>query len=440
MARRSDSSCATWLSTRWAAANGTIDVTTAQLLAWILGALGLQALAGIGIAAWRRGQSVARAAGELPQPQPLPAATKGAWQGLRKFRVAQRCFEDAAHAQCSFWLEPLDGQPLPPFKPGQFLTFTVDAPGGAGATAVQRITRCYSLSDAPAPDHYRVTIKRVGAPADHPDWPPGVSSNHFHDHVHSGDLLDVRAPAGHFFIDAASDVPVVLIAGGIGITPMMSMLRWCVGERPGRTVHLYYGVRQGAEHAFKADLASLAAAHPQVRLQVVYSQPTPQDQPGVDYQHAGRVDLALLQRTLPHGRHQFYLCGPSAMMESLVPALAQWGVPEADIHYEAFGPASVRLPSAAAAQTTSPAGPFEIRFSRSGRSVSWQGPEGNLLDFAERHGIAVESGCRSGGCGSCETRLVSGAVTYPAAPDHDLKPGHCLLCVGTPTSDLVLEA
>ena len=416
---------------------GAIDVTTVQLLAWILGALGLQALAGIAIAVWRRGQAVEQPAGELPQPK--PTSSNGAWQGLRKFRVAQRCFEDVARSQCSFRLEPLDGQPLPPFKPGQYLTFTLDARGGAAAAAGRHITRCYSLSDRPAPDHYRVTIKRVGAPADHPDWPPGVSSNHFHDQVQTGDVVEARAPAGNFFIDAQSDVPVVLIAGGIGITPMMSMLRWCVREQPGRTVHLYYGVRQGCEHAFKADLAALASTHPHVRLQVVYSQAAADDQVGVDYQHAGRVDLALLQRTLPHGRHQFYLCGPGAMMESLVPALAQWGVPEADIHFEAFGPASVRLPSAAA-QAASPAGPFEVRFSRSGRSVHWQGADGRLLDFAERHGIPVESGCRSGGCGSCETRLLSGAVAYAAAPDHDVQPGHCLLCAATPASDLVLEA
>lgn len=414
-----------------------IEVTTVQLLSWILGALGLQMLAGIGVAVWRRGQSVALPVD--PPAQPLQTSPQGAWQGLRKFRVAQRCFEDAARSQCSFRLEPLDGQPLPPFKPGQFLTFTIDTQGGAAGAPGQRITRCYSLSDRPMPDHYRVTIKRVGAPANHPDWPPGLSSNHFHDHLQTGDVVEARAPAGHFFIDAETDVPVVLIAGGIGITPMMSMLRWCVSEQPRRRVHLYYGVRQGAEHAFRADLTALASAHPQIRLQVVYSQPAPQDGPGVDYQHAGRVDLALLQRTLPHGRHQFYLCGPGAMMESLVPGLLQWGVPEADIHFEAFGPASVRLPSAAT-QAALPAEPVEVRFSRSGRSVRWQGAEGNLLDFAERHGIEVASGCRSGSCGSCETRLLSGSVAYAAAPDHDLKPGHCLLCMATPASDLVLEA
>jgi uncharacterized protein len=126
-------------------------------------------------------------------------------------------------------------------------------------------------------------------------------------------------------------------------------------------------------------------------------------------------------------------------MQSLVPALAAWGVPEADLHFEAFGPASVRLPSAAPAMTGTGA-EVEIRFQRSGRTLAWDGQDQNLLDFAERQGVAVESGCRSGGCGSCETQLLSGTVAYAQTPDHDIAPGHCLLCVGRPTSALVLSA
>jgi hypothetical protein len=127
------------------------------------------------------------------------------------------------------------------------------------------------------------------------------------------------------------------------------------------------------------------------------------------------------------------------MMQTLVPALAEWGVPVADIHYEAFGPASVKLPGAAvAAEPTATA--VEVRFERSGRTLIWDGQDATLLDFAERHGVEVESGCRSGGCGSCETRLLQGNVQYDHAPDHDPAPGHCLLCVGRPSSPLVLEA
>ena len=412
-------------------------MTAAELLGLITAALLTQLMVGIGVAVWRR-QSAPVAA---PPDAAKTVRPDAAWAGWREFRVAQRKFEDAAQSQCSFYLRPVDGQPLPAFKPGQFLTFSLDvANSSAGnGVATRAITRCYSLSDRPDPTHYRVTIKRVPAPADHPEWAPGLSSNHFHDHVQQGDVLRVKAPSGHFFIDPDPAVPVVLVGGGIGITPMMSMLRWCVAEQPQRTLHLYYGLRNSGEHAFKQVIEEIAASHPSLRLNIVYSRPAGTDVQGRDHQHEGRVDVELLRRTLPHGRHQFYVCGPPAMMQALVPALAEWGVPVADIHYEAFGPASVRLPGAP--EVSAPAADaFEVKFLRSGRTLSWDGRDASLLDFAERHGIEVESGCRSGGCGSCETRLAEGSVRYEYAPDHDVAPGHCLLCVGRPSSNLVLEA
>jgi ferredoxin len=131
------------------------------------------------------------------------------------------------------------------------------------------------------------------------------------------------------------------------------------------------------------------------------------------------------------------------MMESLVPALAAWGVAHADIHFEAFGPASVHLPKphSSTAQSDKLAAPsMAIRFERSARSLNWDGGASNLLDFAESHGIEVESGCRSGSCGSCATPLVSGEVVYEHTPDFEVMPGHCLLCVGKPGSSLVLGA
>lgn len=414
-------------------------MTAAELLAFISAALLLQLAAGIGWTVWRHRSADAGAQPVTPIATPVKA--DAAWAGWREFRVAQRAFEDAAQSQCSFYLQPVDGQALPPFKPGQFLTFALDmaARSADGAASARAITRCYSLSDRPDPAHYRVTIKRVPAPADHPEFEPGLSSSHFHDHVRVGDILRVKAPAGHFFIDPDPAVPAVLIGGGIGITPMMSMLRWCIAQQPQRVVHLYYGLRNSGEHAFKPQLEAMAAAHPALRLNVVYSRPGESDVQGRDYLHQGHVDVGLLRRTLPHGRHQFYVCGPPAMMQVLVPALAEWGVPVADIHYEAFGPASVKLPGApeAAVPTLSE---VEVRFQRSGRTLTWDGRDASLLDFAERHGISVESGCRSGGCGSCETRLLEGTVRYGHAPDHDVAAGHCLLCVGRPSSALVLEA
>lgn len=414
-------------------------MTAIELLSFIAAALLLQLAAGIGWTVWRRRSAEIGAQPAAPAAKPLKA--DAAWAGWREFRVAQRAFEDAAQTQCSFYLQPVDGRPLPAFKPGQFLTFALDVkPGTAeGAATTRAITRCYSLSEQPDPAHYRVTIKRVPAPADHPEFEPGLSSNHFHDHVQVGDVLRVRAPAGHFFIDPDPNVPAVLIGGGIGITPMMSMLRWCVGQQPRRLVHLYYGLRNSGEHGFKQQLEQIGASHPTLHLNVVYSRPGESDLPGRDYQHQGHVDVELLRRTLPHGRHQFYVCGPPVMMQTLVPALAEWGVPVADIHYEAFGPASIKLPGAPEVKATDVAA-VEVRFQRSGRTLNWDGRDASLLDFAERHGVAVESGCRSGGCGSCETRLLKGTVQYEHAPDHDVAAGHCLLCVGRPSSPLVLEA
>lgn len=408
-------------------------MTAPILLAYICTALLIQLAAGIRIALWRRRGSAAgqQVTASLGGPEALAAS----WPGWREFRVARREFEDRARTQCSFYLEPVDGAPLPSFEPGQYLTFSLPA------FAERTITRCYSLSDRPNSTSYRITVKRLPAPAHRPEVPPGASSNYFHDRVHEGDVLKVKAPSGHFCIDPDPNVPVVLIAGGIGITPLMSMLRWCVAEQPARTVYLYYGLRHGDEHAFKCPLDELARSHPNFCLRVAYSRPGTRDDFGRDYHHAGHVDLELLRGTLPHGRHQFYVCGPPAMMESMISALSDWGVPKQDIHYEAFGPASVR--SAHATHVTprqTGVKPLEVQFRRSGRTLVWNGLDENLLELAERNGVRIESGCRSGSCGTCETRLLSGTVRYNHKPDHEVAAGHCLLCVGAPESALVLEA
>ena len=417
------------------------SVTAFQLLSYIGAALLLQVFVGVGVVIWRR-RAFAAETPSVDAPEGL-VVSPGAWPGWRDFRVLRRAFEDAARSQCSFYLQPVDGAPLTAFRPGQYLTFSVSVGESAQdlSSAERKLTRCYSLSDRPDPAGYRITVKRMPPPQGRPELPPGASSNHFHDRVHEGDVLRVKAPSGHFFLDPDPGVPAVFIAGGIGITPMMSMLRWCTAEQRARPVHLYYGVRSSADHAFKQVLEELAGSHPAFKLHVVYSDPAPQDDQGRDYQHAGHVDLAMLRCSLPHGQHQFYVCGPPSMMQSLVPALREWGVQEADIHCEPFGPASVQRAGPVTNEppaTTSAA--IEVHFHRSGRTLVWDGQDANLLDFADRHDVAVDSGCRSGSCGACETKLVSGTVRYAERPDHDIAKGNCLLCVGKPHSALVLEA
>jgi ferredoxin-NADP reductase len=402
------------------------------LLACILAALAFQFAAGIAFAVWRGRRDADRIA--LAVESETARAASGAWPGWRAFRVERREFEDSAKTQCSFYLRPVDGAPLPPYRPGQFLTFALQVAGDT-------LTRCYSLSDRPDPSCYRITVKRAAAPAGLPGVPAGLSSGYFHDQVQVGSILEARAPTGNFCIDSTPDIPAVFVAGGIGITPMFSMLSWCLAEQPGRFLHLYYGIRCGDEHAFRHALEQLARANPNLHLNFVYSRPGEADVKGRAFHHAGHVDLDLLRRTLPPGRHRFYVCGPKAMMEGLVPALADSGVERSDIFYEAFGPATVRYSGGIDAESVPAlAEPVEIRFVRSGRTLAWEGREESLLEFAERHGLQVESGCRSGSCGTCETKVVSGAVRYAHAPDRAMPPGSCLLCVGTPGSALVLEA
>ena len=129
------------------------------------------------------------------------------------------------------------------------------------------------------------------------------------------------------------------------------------------------------------------------------------------------------------------------MMNELVPALVNWGVPVGDVRFEAFGPATVRLP----ADATGPASASdqirtEVHFRRSGRTLTWEGRDESLLEFGERHGVVLEAGCRSGCCGACESRLISGEVSYRQQPDHDITEGHCLPCVARPRSAVTIEA
>ncbi len=410
-------------------------MTAPLLLAAISAAILLQVAIGIGVGFWRL-----RHKGLPPltlTSEALPTTTGTGW---RAFRVEGEAFEDQARTQRSLILQPTDGMPLPDFAPGQYLTLSIDLP--VSPTEPKRmIVRCYSLSDQPNAQSYRITVKRMPAPATPSDLPPGVASSFLHDVVQVGDRLRSKAPAGQFVLDRESDVPAVFLAGGIGVTPMISMISWSLTHQAGRRLSLFYGVRNRADHAFKALLEGFAQAYPTFALTVLYNAPGRADVEGQDFHHTGFIDIALLKSVLPHGQHQFYVCGPPAMMAALVPGLTDWGVPTRDIHFESFGPASSGyVPPVAGAVAASLHKPLTIQFRRSGRSVGWNGEDVNLLDFAERHGILVESGCRSGSCGACETRLVSGEVRYAKKTDAEVPAGACLLCVATPVSNLVLEA
>lgn len=353
------------------------------------------------------------------------------WSGWRSFRVA--AVVDEAHDVKSFFFTPEDGQPLSRFAPGQYLTFRIPMPDGKSS-----VVRCYSLSDRPRQDYFRATIKRIAAPQERRNVPPGRGSNFFHDRLHVGDVLDVRAPAGTFLIDPLATEPIVLVGAGIGVTPLMSMLEAIVQTGEQREVHVLFGFRNGREHPFKERLAAIAAENPHIRLHVSYSAPIAKDVLYRDYNHEGRVTLKRVRQVLPSNNFRFYLCGPGALMESLVPALWDWGVPESHVHFEAFGPASVR--SARGGHAGEKTQPCDVRFERSDRNVSWDGSFGSLLEFGEAAGVTMPSGCRAGSCGECVTAIRSGTIAAIKQPGISVPTGHCLTCISVPAGALVLDA
>jgi ferredoxin-NADP reductase len=384
------------------------------------------------------------------------------WSGYRKFEIRRKVRE--AENISSYYLTPHDRKPLPIFRPGQYLTFRLNIPGQR-----KPVIRCYSLSEAPNPKYYRVTIKFRVPADDEPHAVPGLASNYFQNVLKDGDILDVSAPAGNFYLDTSDDRPVVLIAGGVGLTPILSMLNSLHSEGGRRECWLFYGVNNGSEVLMREHLQKLAEGKNNFRLRLCYSNPTWQDivtirehlrtvaqhkrdpSPRLRYgsgtaqdamqksnQLIGRVSTELLRAELPSSNYQFYLCGPTAMMKDLVAGLTAWGVPEADIFYETFQPASIKpnnKPSEPSANAD-----IEVTFSKSGKTVKWDSQAASLLELADNNDIPMEAGCRSGHCGTCLVAIHSGEVDYVSEPQQMPEAGSCLACITVPKTNLTVDA
>jgi ferredoxin-NADP reductase len=348
------------------------------------------------------------------------------WQGWRRF-VVQRKHRESAEIT-SFELRPVGGGPLPRFLAGQFLTLELQIPGQA-----KPVLRTYSLSDYPGsdahPDHYRISVKREPAPKGL-DVPPGLASTYLHDQVEEGTHLNIRPPAGNFVLDSDSTEAIVLVSNGVGITPMLAMLKAALKLCPQRPIWFVHGCRNSDYHAFQSDVEGLAEAHPNLHLHVAYSRPRPDDEG--HYQSQGYVDGALLQQLI-QGQAAYYLCGSPAFMDSLVMALQQAGIGPEAIRFERFSQA----PRATPATTVTPVNSCEVHFYRSDRRVTWDGsnPEQSLLELAEANGVRPPSACRAGVCGTCTTRVQSGKVDYLADPTAVVPPGSALICIARPASE-----
>jgi uncharacterized protein len=359
---------------------------------------------------------------------------KMVWNGFRKFQVVKRVQE--CHGVCSLYLKPHDGKPLPGFKPGQYVTFQLNIPGLS-----KPVVRCYSLSDSPMGDYYRVTIKKEPAPPDRPDLKSGVASSYFNDVVKEGDILDVKAPTGNFFLDMNKETPIVLVGGGVGVTPMVSMANAIARANARREVWFFFGARNTKEHILKEEMLALGAKYENIRIHVCYSRPDEKDKKGVDYHHEGRVTVDLFKELLPSNNYEYYLCGNGAFMTAISEGLEAWGVPDKNVFFEAFGPATVKKKSAGhATEHIAKTEGYEVTFGKTGKKRQWSAANGSLLDFALAEGIRIDSGCRAGSCGSCLVAIKSGDVEYISEPGEKPESGSCLTCICRPKGALVLDA
>ncbi|MBB1487590.1 FAD-binding oxidoreductase [Oceanospirillum sediminis] len=366
------------------------------------------------------------------------------WQDWRKFEI-ERIVQEASDIK-SFYLKPHDRKDIPSFNPGQFLTFKLDIPSG------KTVVRCYSLSEAPEiKGFYRVTIKHLQGGSDNPS---GVASSYFHDHLSEGDILSIKPPSGHFYLQRDNQRPVVLIGGGIGVTPVLSMLNSICTSEPQRETWFFYGVRNSQEQIDIEPLRQKARQHEHLHVVICHSAPLADEMKGRDFDIAGRISVELLKQCLPSNNYQFYICGPGTMMSALTQQLTDWQVPENDILSEAFGPSSVNKQGAVSKDmvTTNTdkdvsAGQdgaveekqFCVNFVKSGVSAQWSASQGSLLELAEAFGLTPDAGCRAGNCGTCAVAIKEGETDYIAPAGSEPEQGSCLLCVSKPKNNIVLD-
>lgn len=349
------------------------------------------------------------------------------------FSVRVKKIEQEGNTIKSFYLFPEVDNFLPDFLPGQFITIKHRIDGCEHS-------RTYTLSNAPEEGHYRISVKAEYST--HENQPNGVFSIFLHEQVDIGQLFLVSQPSGEFVLDCLSPKPAVLIAGGIGITPMVGMIRHAVRElvrtRHIRPITLIALAKTDNDRAFFSELEALSArSNKAVRILWGLTQEVRLDtKRRVDF--IGRITQPLLKGILGNelGSSEFFLCGPSGFMQSVYDNLQGLGIADTAIRAEAFGPASLTRSSENMGPGTEVqiAEQAVIELMASGVELHWSREDGNLLEFIEAHGMTPSYGCRNGQCGSCRVELRGGEVAYAQMPTAALGQGEVLLCCAMPAA------
>jgi ferredoxin-NADP reductase/ferredoxin len=351
------------------------------------------------------------------------------WPGFRPLRVT--AIERESESVISIRLEDPDGTPLPPPRPGQYLTVRVHPGEEQGS-----VLRNYSLSGPPAAGYYRITVKHER---------DGAASGYLNDRLAVGDLLDVAAARGTFILDQ-SQAPVLLISAGIGATPVLAMLQALAEEHSDRMIWWLHGARDCRDHSFAAETRTLLASLPNAHSRVFYSAPGPDDHEGRDFDETGRLTPSALAVLEPPLDAQAYLCGPAGFMDDISAGLAAIGLAASHIHTEPFGPEPALTPGISSPPARAPHAPAGsagtgplVEFTRSNLSVRWSDDFGSLLELAEACDVPVRWSCRTGVCHTCETTLIAGDLGYNPAPVEPAADGSALICCSQPRDEVVLD-
>lgn len=253
-------------------------------------------------------------------------AADGGWNGWRDFRVEKVVQESSVIS--SFILRPTDGKGVIRHRPGQYLTFWLEIPGHPP------VKRNYSISNAPNGETYRISVKRE---------PQGLATGWLHEHAGVGTVLKVGPPAGEFFLAEHPERAVVLLSGGVGLTPMVSMLETIVERHPDLAVHYVHGTHDRSTHALRDHVRGLAATRSAIQVTDFHQTPLSDEVAGKDYDQAGLITDEWLVANTPVADADYYICGPRLFLRAAVSALSLAGVPSSQIHYEFFGPADELL-------------------------------------------------------------------------------------------------
>jgi ferredoxin-NADP reductase/MOSC domain-containing protein YiiM/ferredoxin len=357
------------------------------------------------------------------------ASPPPAWPGFRRLTVTG--IERESNSVISIRLEDPDGAPVPPARPGQYLTLRLQPDDQQ-----RPVLRNYSLSGPPDAGYYRITVKREHA---------GAASGYLHTHLRVGAQIEIAAPRGTFILDS-TDAPVLLISAGIGATPVLAMLHALATEHTEREIWWIQGARSGHDHSFAAEARALLASLANVHTHVCYSRPGSDDLEGRDFQSAGRLTASRLAELSPPRDAEAYLCGPIPFMDEISAGLAAMGIDASRIHTEPFGPAPGLTPGIAATPARTPHPPSgqpgtgpTIEFARSNLAVPWSPDYSSLLELAEACDVPVRWSCRTGVCHNCETTLIAGDLDYSPDPVEPPAEGSALICCSQPRDDVVLD-